>query len=66
MLQDTMSASEFCVEEILSSHFSSSLSPGNAKINLHLTFRDIRTYLLEVGLWVVSVTVVILRDLTAG
>lgn len=65
MLQDTMSASEVCAKEMLSSRFRK-LSPGNAKIYLHLTFPDIRTNLLEVGLWVVSVTVVILKNLTAG
>lgn len=40
---NTMSASEVCVREILSSPFSRSLSPGNAKINLHHTFPDTRT-----------------------
>lgn len=40
---DTMSASEVCVREILSSHFSRRLSPGNAEINRHLTFPDTRT-----------------------
>lgn len=62
----TVSAAEVCVRGILASHFSRRISPGNWKMDLQLTFPDVRIWLIEVGLWVVSVTVVILGDLTAG
>lgn len=62
----TVSAAEVCVRGILASHFSRRISPGNWKMDLRLTFPGVRIWLIEVGLWVVSVTVVILGDLTAG
>lgn len=60
---DTRSAAEVCVRGI---SFSRRIAPGNWKTDLRLTFPDVKTWLLEVGPWVVPVGLVIFRDLTAG
>lgn len=62
---DSVSSRGLCERNPGRSLFQENL-PWELKAGSAAHFPDVRTRLLEVGLWVVSVTVVILRDLTAG